>query len=180
MIKVLKRNVDKQELKDFLYNGMSIDDQQLYDELSEKQANIFQFSGRTAAGMCQRAQPKNFNDMISINCLSRPGSSFQFDDFVANGNDKSKYPPFISQFLKDTHGCILTQEQIIMIINALTHRRNNHLNQYIKEISDSEKPEEVIKIEAEDGVHYLLPFEIIKTTKGEKYAKDLTLEDELF
>lgn len=109
--------VTKQELKDFLYYGMELEDKNLYKEINNSQSNIFQFSGATAAGMVKRAIPLNFDDLISINCLSRPGSSFQFDDFVKNGqgSKNSKYPKFISKHLEDTHGCILTQEQIMAI-----------------------------------------------------------------
>ena len=70
--------------KDFLYYGMDLEDKNLYKEINNSQSNIFQFSGATAAGMVKRAIPLNFDDLISINCLSRPGSSFQFDDFVKN------------------------------------------------------------------------------------------------
>lgn len=107
--------VSKQDLKEFLYYGMSVEDKNLYRQVNESQANIFQFSGATAADMVRRAIPQNFDDMISINCLSRPGSGFQFNDFVNNGENDSKYPDFIAKFLRNTHGCILTQEQIMAI-----------------------------------------------------------------
>ena len=80
MIKILKRNVDKQELKDFLYYGMNYKDKHLYQQVNESQANVFQFSGGTASGMIQKALPKDFDELTAINALSRPGSSFSFDD----------------------------------------------------------------------------------------------------
>lgn len=170
----------KEDLKNQLLN-INLEDKNLYDEVYKNQDFIFQFSGSTAAGMVKGAYPQNFNDMISINCLSRPGAGFQFDSFVANQNGESKYPEFIAKFLKDTRGCILTQEEIICIINYLTLRKKNGLNLYIESLSKASevKPEEVIKLETEKGIIYLLPYEIIKTSKGNKYAKDLTEEDEL-
>lgn len=115
MIKILERNVSKDELKELLYSSLDYEDKQLYQQVNESQANIFQFSGNTASGMIQKAIPQNFNELTSLNALSRPGSSFEFDDFVSNGTESSKYPEFISKFLKDSHGCIIFQEQIMAI-----------------------------------------------------------------
>lgn len=123
MIKILEENVSKQDLKDFLYYGMSVDDKQLYRQVNESQSNIFQFSGGTAADMVRRAQPVDFAELTCINALSRPGSSFSFDDFVINGTDSSKYPKIIAEELTDSHGCILFQESIMRLTEKLTHGR---------------------------------------------------------
>ena len=179
MIKVLERNVSKQEVKDFLYYGMSIEDKHLYQQVNESQANIFQFSGGTASGMIQRAIPTNFEELTCLNALSRPGSSYEFDDFVNNGTSSSKYPKIIAEKLEDSHGCILFQEQIINLTNKFTDRTLNHFNDYIKEIITCESGEDVVEVETEAGTKYFLPYEIIKTKSGDKYAKDLSSEDEL-
>ena len=125
MIKVLERNVSKQEVKDFLYYGMSIEDKHLYQQVNESQANIFQFSGGTASGMIQRAIPTNFEELTCLSALSRPGSSFEFDDFVNNGTSSSKYPKVIAEKLEDSHGCILFQEQIMKIVEDLSNGKIN-------------------------------------------------------
>lgn len=121
MIEILEENVSKQELKDFLYYGMDVNDKQLYQQVNTNQANIFQFSGKTASDMIKRALPQNFEELTAINTLSRPGSSFSFDDYISNGTDSSKYPEEISRFLKDSHGCILFQEQIMKLVEALSN-----------------------------------------------------------
>ena len=100
MIKILQENVSKEELKEMLYSSLNYNDKQLYQQVNESQANVFQFSGKTAADMIRQAVPQNFNDMVSINSLSRPGASFQLQNFINNGEDGSKYPEFISKFLK--------------------------------------------------------------------------------
>ena len=125
MIKVLERNVSKQEVKEFLYYGMSIEDKHLYQQVNESQANIFQFSGGTASGMIQRAIPTNFEELTCLNALSRPGSSFEFDDFVNNGTSSSKYPKIIAEKLGDSHGCILFQEQIMKLVEDLSNKKIN-------------------------------------------------------
>lgn len=124
-MKILKENVSKQEVKDFLYYGMSIEDKHLYQQVNESQANIFQFSGGTASGMIQRAIPTNFEELTCLSALSRPGSSFEFDDFVNNGTTSSKYPKIIAEKLGDSHGCILFQEQIMKLVEDLSNGKVN-------------------------------------------------------
>lgn len=124
-MKILKENVSKQEVKEFLYYGMSIEDKHLYQQVNESQANIFQFSGGTASGMIQRAIPTNFEELTCLNALSRPGSSYEFDDFVNNGTSSSKYPKVIAEKLEDSHGCILFQEQIMKLVEDLTNGKIN-------------------------------------------------------
>lgn len=124
-MKILKENVSKQEVKEFLYYGMSIEDKHLYQQVNESQANIFQFSGGTASGMIQRAIPTNFEELTCLNALSRPGSSYEFDDFVNNGASSSKYPKIIAEKLGDSHGCILFQEQIMKLVEDLSNGKIN-------------------------------------------------------
>ena len=124
-MKILKENVSKQEVKEFLYYGMNIEDKHLYQQVNESQANIFQFSGGTASGMIQRAIPTNFEELTCLNALSRPGSSYEFDDFVNNGANSSKYPKIIAEKLEDSHGCILFQEQIMKLVEDLSNGKIN-------------------------------------------------------
>ena len=142
-MKILRRNISKQELKDFLYGKMDLEDKELYNTINKSQANIFQFSADTASGMVKKAQPRNFNSLIAINCLSRPGSSFQFDDYVENGENYSKYPKFIADYLKDTHGCILTQEQI-MAISTECGINANMVRGLLKKLGKANKKQEDI------------------------------------
>ena len=153
-MKILRRNVDKQELKEFLYYGMNLEDKELYNTLNKSQANVFQFSGNTAAGMIQRAKPSNFDELTACNSLSRPGSSFSFDDYCANGTTHSKYPEAISKYLKDTHGCILFQEQIMRIVEDLSHKK--------------------IK-----GDYCFTGDSLVETENGKKKIKDLTVGEKV-
>ena len=141
MIKILQENVSKEELKEMLYSSLNYNDKQLYQQVNESQANVFQFSGKTAADMIRQAVPQNFNDMVSINSLSRPGASFQLQNFINNGEDGSKYPEFISKFLKDSHGCILFQEQI-MAIATECGLDANYVRGLLKKLGKANKKQE--------------------------------------
>ena len=171
-MKILQENVSKQEVKEFLYYGMSYEDKQLYQQVNESQANIFQFSGNTASGMIQRAVPQNFDELTCLNALSRPGSSFSFDDFVANGAEGSKYPEAISKFLKDSHGCILFQEEIMKLVEDLSNGKikGNYARGLLKKLGKANKKQE--DLDAWD--------KLVNTIKEEAKSKLTTAEIDEF
>ena len=125
-MKILRRNVSKDEFKNFL-NKINLEDKNLYKEVSDNQCFIFQFSGGTASRMVADAKPENFDDMICLNAYSRPGASFGFGNFclIKNEGQKSVYPEQIQQFLKDGRGTICFQEQVMAIGNYLTDGKYN-------------------------------------------------------
>ena len=190
-MKILKENVSKQEVKEFLYYGMSIEDKHLYQQVNESQANIFQFSGGTASGMIQRAIPTNFEELTCLSALSRPGSSFEFDDFVNNGTTSSKYPKVIAEKLGDSHGCILFQEQIMKLVEYLSNGKINGNycfagntkvltedgEKTIKQIVEEKKPIKVWSYNKEEEKYELK--EVINFfDNGEKNTMKLILDNE--
>ena len=190
-MKILKENVSKQEVKEFLYYGMSIEDKHLYQQVNESQANIFQFSGGTASGMIQRAIPTNFEELTCLNALSRPGSSYEFDDFVNNGTTSSKYPKVIAEKLGDSHGCILFQEQIMKLVEDLSNGKINGNycfagntkvltedgEKTIKQIVEEKKPIKVWSYNKEEEKYELK--EVINFfDNGEKNTMKLILDNE--
>lgn len=121
-MKILKRNVSKEEFKNFL-SKIDLEDKALYKELSSTQNFVFQFDGDTGSRMTAEAKPETFDDVICINSYSRPGASFGFPSFcnIKNNNGKSKYPEQIQQFIKDGRGTICFQEQVMAIGSYLTN-----------------------------------------------------------
>lgn len=162
-MKVLRRNVSKDEFKDFL-NKINLEDKNLYKEVSDNQCFIFQFSGGTASRMVADARPENFDDMICLNAYSRPGASFGFGNFclIKNEGQKSVYPEQIQQFLKDGRGTICFQEQCMAICSYLSPNKK----QITITLSDGSK-----RIFDEDDK--------VKTNNGYKKASELTENDEI-
>ena len=99
-MKILKRNVSKDELKEFL-NNINLEDKNLYEELGKNQNWIFQFSGNTGSRMTAELKPDNFDDVINLNAMSRPGSYYNFGNYciIKNENQKSPYSEKIQKFL---------------------------------------------------------------------------------
>lgn len=125
-MKILRRNVSKEDFKYFL-NKINLEDKNLYKEITENQNFVFQFSGNTASRMTREAKPETFDDIICLNSYSRPGASFGFPTFcdIKNYGGKSVYPEQIQQFLKDGRGTICFQEQCMAIGNYLTDGKYN-------------------------------------------------------
>lgn len=162
-MKILRRNVSKEELSKFLEN-IDLNDKKLYDEIGESQAFIFQFSGNTASRMIKELQPENFDDVVNVNAMSRPGSSYNFGNYtlIKNENQSSPYPEQIQQFLKKSRGLINFQEEIMQI--------GTYLSPYKKEIT----------ITLEDGSKKTFwEDDIINTNNGSKRAIEITEEDEI-
>jgi DNA polymerase III alpha subunit len=162
-MKILRRNVSKDEFKDFL-NKINLKDKELYKEVSDNQCFIFQFSGGTASRMVADAKPENFDDMVCLNAYSRPGASFGFGNFclIKNEGQKSVYPEQIQQFLKDGRGTICFQEQCMAICSYLSPNKK----QITITLSDGSK-----RIFDEDDK--------VKTNNGYKKASELTENDEI-
>jgi DNA polymerase-3 subunit alpha len=77
---------------------------------------IFQLSNQSK--LCSAVKPKNFEDLVSIMALMRPGISQEtkkvyFDN--RRGGRKVDIHPIINEILEPTHGAILYDEQIMLI-----------------------------------------------------------------
>ena len=132
------RKVTKEEVKDFLDEKMDLKDEQLYEQLNNTQFAIFQLSGNTASGMCKQIHPDNFDEVMALNALSRPGSSFALPDYIEAKKSKiKKYPDSINKFIKDSNGVILYQEQIMKLVEFLTNGKvsGNYARGLLKKLS---------------------------------------------
>ncbi len=156
------RKVSKDEVKKFLDNEMNLNDAQLYEQLNSSQFAVFQLGGSTASGMCKQIQPDCFDDVMALNALSRPGSSFALPDYVEAKRSKiQKYPNNINEFIKDSNGIIIYQEQIMKLVEYLTNGKasGNYARGLLKKLSkanakqeDKDKWTELVKLMKEEAV----------------------------
>lgn len=161
-MKILKRNVSKDELKEFL-NNINLEDKNLYEELGKNQNWIFQFSGNTGSRMTAELKPDNFDDVINLNAMSRPGSSYNFGNYclIKNENQKSPYPEQIQKFLSKSRGLINFQEEIMQITEYISNGKisGNACRGLLKKLgkanpkqADKDKWKEYVSIMKEEGV----------------------------
>ena len=113
-------NIKKAKGEELLnIENIPLDDEATFDLL--KAANttaVFQLESRGMKDLITRLQPSNFEDIIALVALFRPGplGSGMVDDFVnrKHGRARVVYPhPDLELILKPTYGVILYQEQVM-------------------------------------------------------------------
>ncbi|MHB1844728.1 MAG: DNA polymerase III subunit alpha [Deltaproteobacteria bacterium] len=87
-------------------------------------AGVFQFESSGYTEFLRRLKPTRFEDVIAAGAIYRPGplENGVVDDYVARRNGKARvvYPhPKLEPVLEETYGCIVYQEQVMQISQAL-------------------------------------------------------------
>jgi DNA polymerase III subunit alpha len=152
MIKVIKE-VSIKDLENWIYN-VNIEDPNIYKELSNSnKIGIFQISGSSAEKLCNEVKPENFDEIIAVNALSRPGPMEAAAPFYVerkNGTP-SPYPQVVNDLIKDTHNTFIYQEQIMEIfhkIGGFSLEDANEVRNLMKKLGKLEKdPDDVKKWE---------------------------------
>ena len=79
---------------------------------------VFQFESSGMRRYLKQLKPTQFEDIIAMNALYRPGPMQFIDDFIArkNGEKIINYPhPSMEGVLKNTYGVLVYQEQVMQI-----------------------------------------------------------------
>ena len=87
-----------------------------------KTQGVFQLESAGITGVCVNMRPTSIEDLTAIVALYRPGPMDSIPTFIANKLDHSKIrykTPLLEPILKVTYGCIVYQEQVIAIFQAL-------------------------------------------------------------
>ncbi|MBU0467635.1 MAG: DNA polymerase III subunit alpha [Candidatus Omnitrophica bacterium] len=106
-------------------DNIALDDKKTYENLSKANSfGVFQLESAGMRDLLKKAQPSEFEDLIAILALYRPGpmGSGMLDDFIRRkrGEVYFKYDhPQLEPILKDTYGIIIYQEQVMKIPVAL-------------------------------------------------------------
>ncbi len=104
---------------------LPLDDRPTYALLNRGETlGIFQLESEGMRKLLARLKPDCFEDLIACLALYRPGplESGMADMFMRrkHGLEKIDYPhPSLEPILRDTYGCIVYQEQVMLISNAL-------------------------------------------------------------
>jgi DNA polymerase III subunit alpha len=104
---------------------LPLDDQPTYELFSRGDTSaIFQFESHGMRDILRRYHPTRLEDLTALNALYRPGpiQGGMVDDFIARKHGKKKVTydlPELKDFLEETYGVILYQEQVMQIANRL-------------------------------------------------------------
>lgn len=106
-------------------NLIPLDDEASFRLLKKCETTaVFQLESRGMKDLIKRLQPDNFDDIVALVALFRPGplESGMVDDFInrKHGRAKVQYPfPETETILKPTYGVIVYQEQVMQISQVI-------------------------------------------------------------
>jgi len=131
-------------------NAIPMDDEAAFTLLKNCATTaVFQLESRGMKDLIKRLQPDNFEDIIALVALFRPGplQSGMVDDFIdrKHGRAKVVYPhPDVEPILKPTYGVILYQEQVMQIAQVLAGYTLGGAD-LLRRAMGKKKPEEMAK-----------------------------------
>jgi DNA polymerase-3 subunit alpha len=117
--------IEQRYNKKINFNEVDFDDPKIYELIqSGATVGLFQIESDGMQGLNERLKPSNFEDLIAVLALYRPGpmESGMLDDFVdrKHGRQEIVYDfPELEPILKPTYGVIVYQEQVMQIVQTI-------------------------------------------------------------
>jgi DNA polymerase-3 subunit alpha len=106
-------------------NSIRLDDPTVYQSFcNQLLEGIFQFEGRSTRQVCRQVKPDNFEQLVAVNALSRPGPlhSGGLGDYVARRCGKQEATPLhptLDEITKENYGITIYQEQVMQIVRKM-------------------------------------------------------------
>ncbi len=133
----------KKENPEFDITKINYKDQKVYNLFAEgRTEGIFQFESSGMKEKLSLLKPTEFNDIVAMNALYRPGPMAQIETYIRrkHGEEKVNYPhPNLEKILKDTYGVIVYQEQIMLIAVNFAHMSLNEADNMRRAVSKKKK-----------------------------------------
>ncbi|MCX2717167.1 DNA polymerase III subunit alpha [Helicobacter sp. MIT 21-1697] len=102
---------------------MEMEDSKVYETIqSGSTLGLFQIESEGMQAIAKRLKPSNFEDVVAMISLYRPGPMDLIDDFVARKHGLVKIEYLIDALepiLKPTYGVIVYQEQVMQIVQTI-------------------------------------------------------------
>ncbi len=111
--------------RSFTIENLPLDDKPTYDLLKASNTTaVFQLESRGMKDLIRRLQPDNFEDIVALVALYRPGplESGMVEDFINRKHGRAKadyFHPELEVSLKPTYGVIVYQEQVMQIAQII-------------------------------------------------------------
>ncbi|MCG5512685.1 DNA polymerase III subunit alpha [Ectothiorhodospira shaposhnikovii] len=131
-------------------NDVPLDEDGTFGLLKRQETTaVFQLESRGMKDLIKRLQPDNFEDIVALVALYRPGplQSGMVDDFInrKHGRARVEYPhPALEPILRPTYGVILYQEQVMQIAQVLAGYSLGGAD-LLRRAMGKKKPEEMAK-----------------------------------
>ena len=138
VIKNTLKHISEELSFEDLYDEVKFDDKGIYSIMREKKTEgLFQIESNLFKGLIEDIQPTEFNDIVVMNSIGRPGPlSAGFDKDYAgrkNGIEEVREPlPNTLDIVQDSLGVIVYQEQIMLISQRVAGYSDNQADSYLR------------------------------------------------
>jgi DNA polymerase-3 subunit alpha len=123
IIKDAVANVKRSRGIDLDIDQIPLDDAVTFDLYARGETTgLFQFESAGMKKHLRALKPNRFEDLIAMNALYRPGPMDYIPSFIRrkHGREEIKYDlPEMSEYLKDTYGITVYQEQVMLLSQKL-------------------------------------------------------------
>src|SRR6266516_2026896 len=103
--------------------AVPLDDVRTYEMLSRGESTgVFQLESDGMREALRKVRPNQFDDIIALNALYRPGAMRYIDDYAAGKHDPSSVryaDPRLREITESTYGCCIYQEQLMEIAKRM-------------------------------------------------------------
>ncbi|SFB87911.1 DNA polymerase-3 subunit alpha [Alkalibacterium subtropicum] len=103
--------------------AIPLDDQKTLELFRRGDTNgIFQFESRGIRNVLRKLKPTDFEDIVAVNALYRPGPMEQIDVYIRrkNGQEKIEYiHEDLQEILEVTNGVMIYQEQVMKVASKI-------------------------------------------------------------
>ena len=108
------------KIPNFKLKDIPLDDKDVYKLFGDANTDgIFQFETYSFKNILPKFEPQNFNELVALIALNRPGPSIELDTYIKRKKGIEKidyYDESLKDILFDTYGVIVYQEQVINIL----------------------------------------------------------------
>ena len=109
--------------KEIDINTIPMDDPKVYELFAKGlTVGIFQFESSGMREFLKKLKPTEIEGLVAMNALYRPGPMQNIPTYIErkHGREKPEYiHPLLEEALKETHGIIVYQEQVMQIANII-------------------------------------------------------------
>lgn len=138
-LKLIKRNKDV----DLDFYHIPYEDDKIFEIISSGQtAGVFQLESSGMKGAINILKPKEFNDIVALLSLFRPGPMENIKEYQARKTNKVKVNyvnDALKEILSPTYGIIIYQEQISKIANVMAGFSLEEADLFRRAVSHKEK-----------------------------------------
>jgi len=121
--------IEQRHNKKIDFKTIDVNDKGVYELIQTGDTlGLFQIESDGMKDLCKRLKPSNFEDIIAILALYRPGpmESGMLDDFIERKHKRAKIDYFhdeleiaLKPILENTYGVIVYQEQVMQIVQSI-------------------------------------------------------------